>query len=249
MAAPKLVELEDGLQVFASSNMELQFLHEEIFHAGCYDDINLPEHAFVVDVGANIGMFSIFIKRNYPDAQILAFEPAPETARILRQNLDLHGLSADVTVHEVGLGGTADPAAHFTYYPALPGNTTRYPDQKGPAIVALTRFYSSEKVAQRLYRGQDITVPVERLSAYLTDGRPVDLLKVDVEGDELDVLLGIDDAHWPLIRQAIMEVQDYQGRLGAVCDLLASHGLAPAVGPAPMLDEDMVTYMVHAVRK
>jgi hypothetical protein len=84
MSGTKLVELDGGLKVFASSNFELQFLHEEIFMTGCYDDLGLPERPFVIDVGANIGMFAIFIKARYPAAEILAFEPArssPTTRR------------------------------------------------------------------------------------------------------------------------------------------------------------------------
>ena len=82
----------------------------------------------------------------------------------------------------------------------------------------------------------------------LADGRPVDLLKVDVEGGELDVLLGIDPLHWPLIRQVILEAHDINGRLAAICDLLASHGLEPSVGPAPLIDPEILCYVVHAVR-
>lgn len=91
-------------------------------------------------------------------------------------------------------------------------------------------------------------MPVQRLSAYLPADRQVDLLKVDVEGDELDVLLGIDAAHWPLIGQAILEVQDHHDRLASVCDLLREHGLDPVTSPAPLLDDDMFTYLVHASR-
>lgn len=247
MSAPKLVELEDGLQVFASSNIELQFMHEEIFRLGRYNDIDLPDHPFVLDVGANIGMFAIFIKLKHPGAEILAFEPAPDTAGILRQNIELHKFE-DVLVREVALGSGPEPAAQFTYYPALPGNSTRYPEQKESAKVALTRFYSA-RVAERLYKGRDITVPVERLSAFLSADRPVDLLKVNAQGGELEVLLGIDPAHWPLIRQAVLAVQDHDNRLAAICDLLASHGFEPRVEAAPLLDKELATYRVDAVRR
>lgn len=36
--------------------------------------------------------------------------------------------------------------------------------------------------------------------------RCVNLLKVDVERAELDVLLGVQPRHWPLIQQVAMEV-------------------------------------------
>ncbi|CAM9464824.1 unnamed protein product [Scytosiphon promiscuus] len=54
----------------------------------------------------------------------------------------------------------------------------------------------------------------------------VDLLKVDVEGDELAVLHGIDDEDWPKIRQVALEVHDVDGRLAATVDLLKSEPAA-----------------------
>eukprot|EP00752_Nemacystus_decipiens_P003003 g2786.t1 len=54
----------------------------------------------------------------------------------------------------------------------------------------------------------------------------VDLLKVDVEGDELAVLHGIDDDHWPKIRQIALEVHDVDGRLAATVSLLRSQPAA-----------------------
>ncbi len=247
MSVPKLVDLEDGLQVFTSSTIDVRFLYDEIFRAGCYDDIGLTAGSFVVDVGANIGMFTLFIKLRYPDAEILAFEPAPESAAILRRNLSLHHLE-DVLVHDVALGAEPEQAAPFTYYPAIPANSTRYPAEKDLQKSVMARTYTA-KAVDRLYAGQTMTVTVDRLSSFLPAGRPVDLLKVDVEGGELDVLLGIDAAHWPLIRQVILEAHDFNGRLAAICDLLSSHGLEPAVGPAPLIDPEILSYVVHAVRR
>jgi FkbM family methyltransferase len=244
MAEVTLVEFDDGLRLFASSQLEVRFLHEEIFGSSCYV-FDLPARPFVIDVGANIGMFSLFVKLQHPDAAILAFEPVPEIATVLRRNIELHRLSA-VDVREVALGSRAERDVPFTYYPALPGNSTRYPEQKEQAKAMLRELYSA-RVAERLYQGQSSTVCVQPLSAYLSD-RPVDLLKVDVEGAELDVLTGIDEPHWPLIRQVSLEVHDQDGRLARICELLSARGLTPRADIAPMTDPAAGDYLVHAVR-
>jgi FkbM family methyltransferase len=247
VSAAKLIELEAGFSVFASSALEARFVHKEIFLERCYDIPGLPSRALVADVGANIGLFSVFVKRCYPDAEIIAFEPAPHTAAVLRQNIGLHQL-ADVTVHEVALGGRPEDGVPFTYFPAVPGSSTRYPEQIGPAKAAVGHVYSAN-VAERLYRGSSITVRVQTLSDYLVAGRAVDLLKIDAEGAELDVLRGISLAHWPLIRQAILEVHDYDGRLAAVCDLLSERGMEPSAEAAPLFEEQVRAYLVRAVRR
>jgi len=56
--------------------------------------------------------------------------------------------------------------------------------------------------------------------------RRIDLLKIDVEGDELEVLRGIAPDDWPLIEQIALEVHDREGRLGKVEALLRQQGYA-----------------------
>jgi methyltransferase FkbM-like protein len=51
----------------------------------------------------------------------------------------------------------------------------------------------------------------------------VDYLKIDVEGGELSVLAGIEDLHWPLIRQVAIEAHTTQLR-EQVCETLTQRG-------------------------
>lgn len=59
----------------------------------------------------------------------------------------------------------------------------------------------------------------------------IDLLKVDVEGDELAVLEGVSKDDWPRIRQVAVEVHDSLGRLKATVSLLERAGFAVTVEP------------------
>lgn len=246
MSEDTLVELDETLSVYSSSPMDATFVYNEIFQEGTYDHLGLPERPLVVDIGAHIGLFLLFVKRMRPRARVLAFEPSPTTARLLRRNTELHRLT-DVEIHEVALGGTREPGVPFAYLPLAPSNSTRYLEQKDLQKAVLTKLWGAEFV-EEAHAAQEITVDVERLSSFLGDD-PVDLLKVDVEGAELEVLQGIDKEHWPLVRQALLEVQDLDDRLAAVTELLRAHGLEPSVRPAPMVDPEILTYLVHAVRR
>jgi FkbM family methyltransferase len=239
-----LVDLGGDLRVHASSAIEARFLYEEIFTEGCYDDIELPEKPFVVDVGANIGMFLLWVKRTCPDAEVLAFEPMPASVALARRNIDLHRMDG-VTLHQVALGAEAERGVTFTYYPMIPGNSTRYPEIKEVQKATMARTLAV-KVVERMHRGTEVAVDVERLSTFLDAGRTVDLLKLDVEGAEPDVLRGIDEGHWPLIRQIVMEVQDLDGRLDTVTGILESHGLTVTVRVAPLIEEDNRAYLLRA---
>jgi hypothetical protein len=52
----------------------------------------------------------------------------------------------------------------------------------------------------------------------------IDLLKVDCEGAELEVLLGVEEADWPRIGSIVAEVHDLDGRLAAVRNLIEGPG-------------------------
>ena len=94
-----------------------------------------------------------------------------------------------------------------------------------PLLAALLPVAAFLAVRARIFTRRQ-PCDVRRLSdALQAHGRaPVDLVKIDVEGAEEDVLLGIDDDDWPLLRQFIIEVHDVDGRLDRMAALLEARG-------------------------
>src|SRR5205823_5305892 len=64
----------------------------------------------------------------------------------------------------------------------------------------------------------------------------IDLLKIDVEKSEHDVLRGIDDEHWPMIDQVVIEVHDIGGRLRLLADGMAARGFAVSTRTEKLLN-------------
>ena len=77
----------------------------------------------------------------------------------------------------------------------------------------------------------------------------VDLLKVDCEGAELDVLLGITNEHWPRISKVIAEVHDTDDRLCQVTELLKSKGLTNLTIAKEAGFEDTAMHNIYATRE
>lgn len=255
-AEPVRVTLPDGMPCFTTPERfelfsEIEFIHAEIFteHAYLRHGIELPPRPVVVDVGANIGLFALYVVGQRPEATVLACEPMPDTLAALRANTELHETSG-VTVVPHAVGRAREDAVPFTFYPRMPGNSTRYPEDKAVGEEVSVALIGEQRHREAM-RTQQVPVDVRRFSevvAELDPSAPLDLVKIDVEGAELDVLEGIDPGDWPRIRQFVIEVQDLHGRLGEVLRLLAEHGFtAEAVRPEN-LPEEFRYHMVYARR-
>ena len=63
-------------------------------------------------------------------------------------------------------------------------------------------------MAAALAQKEDYLCHLRTISQLIEETRipEIALLKIDAEGSELDILSGIRDEHWPLIRQIVMEV-------------------------------------------
>lgn len=118
----------------------------------------------VLDVGANIGTHTLYFAA-VCRARVLAFEPHPESARTLRENVRRNGLESRVTVHELGLGATTARAALALDDAQNLGHCTLRPAGDGEIEV---RAFDDLQLA--------------------TD---VKLVKIDVEGMEAEVLAGM----------------------------------------------------------
>ncbi|MGC5310408.1 amino acid adenylation domain-containing protein [Micromonospora zamorensis] len=236
--APTAVDVD---RVAGVNPHETRYLYDEIFVQQVYlrDGIVLRPGATVLDVGANIGMFSLFVNAVCPDATIHAFEPVPSVADLLRRNVAEFGVPA--TVHAVGLSRAAGEVS-FTYYPgySMMSGHAAYADPDAEVAV-IKRFLANERdagadrevlldrvdelLAER-FAGRELTVPVRPLSAFLDELAPerIDLLKIDVQRAEADVLAGLEDRHWPLVAQVAMEVHDAPGTdtEGRLAELVAT---------------------------
>ena len=86
-----LIEDGEGLTFQHLGRAEAEFLYQEIFVRRAYfqSGVSLPAtgQPTVVDVGANIGLFSLACHRANPHCRLVAVEPAPAAFAVLERNL------------------------------------------------------------------------------------------------------------------------------------------------------------------
>lgn len=248
-----LHELPNGMAVAHLNANETRFLYDEIFRHRTYlrHGLRLPKDARIFDVGANIGIFSLWALRVAPTARVFAFEPVPSVARVLQMNARVFGADR-IQVFEHGLSNE-DQWREMSHYPHLSMMSSLYADEE-----------QERKILRAFVRERDADSPPDtesgslfdelledRLTVESTEVRlrrisdvvreqdidRIDLLKIDVQKSELDVLEGIDEKDWAKIHQIVVEVHDLESRLKRVVQRLESMGFEVEVGQEAALTE------------
>ena len=128
----------------------------------------LPADGVMYDIGANIGTVSIPIARHRPKARIYAFEAQQGIHRLLGRNVGLNG------IHNV---------QSFNYAIGERDGTVEFP---APSLDSIGNFGG---VGRDTKVPTTATVPMRRLDS-LGSLPPPNLLKIDVEGFDLEVVQG-----------------------------------------------------------
>ncbi|MGY3621908.1 amino acid adenylation domain-containing protein [Bradyrhizobium sp. USDA 10063] len=239
------------------NNHETEYLYDEIFKKEIYvrHNIRLRHEACVLDVGANIGMFSAYVARRCHRPRIYAFEPLAPIFDRLEANLARHAPST--RLFPIGLS-SRQFHEDFTFYPgySMMSGQKAYSDAAGEVRV-IKQYLRNERAAgqgsseliehadellEERLRTVELSCLLRRLSDVIREQsiEQIDLLKIDVQRAELDVLQGIDDDHWPRVQQIVMEVHDQagtptQGRIDILLDLLESRGFEVRVEQESLL--------------
>lgn len=113
---------------------ENDFIFHEIFIQQLYmqEGISILDGDIILDVGANIGLFSLFCSSIALDITLVAVEPIQDIFQVLRRNLS-GVVSASVFLINAALGNPVEENERtdtFSFYPAAPGESTRWVEER-----------------------------------------------------------------------------------------------------------------------
>lgn len=119
--------LQNNLEIYYLGKEETEYIYKEIFIEQQYlqQGITIKDNDYILDVGANIGLFSIFLSQLQKPLKILAFEPVKPIFEVLQANVNLHSLEKIISLHNYGLGSENIAESAFTFYPNMAGKRFR----------------------------------------------------------------------------------------------------------------------------
>ena len=192
----------DPLRLKARGGIILEVPHglvhtfKEIFMEECYMHglrHTFPPHPVIIDIGANVGFFTLYAASRFPDAEILAFEPIPSNFALLERNIELNRDRCAVSLYQVAVAG------HSGYVTMISEGADPY-------------FTSSSIVREGLSAGDDdvslLKVPCTTLQTIFDEHEfeNCDLLKMDCESAEYEIILTCPEEYLMRVRQFAIEV-------------------------------------------
>jgi len=196
----------DGLTILYTDMLSWYIEYKDIFVNRIYHfETNNPT-PYIIDGGGCIGMSALYFKSIYPNSKILCFEPDEEIFKILDSNIFTNNLK-DITLVKAGLA-----------------------DQIG------TVYFQSDgidggKIIESIGNTQT-RIPTVRLSDYVD--KPVDFLKLNIEGQELPVLQELENSgSLKKIKKLVIEYHGWAGGEQKLGELLT------------ILERNHFRYLVH----
>ncbi|BBN83061.1 hypothetical protein PA25_30460 [Pseudoalteromonas sp. A25] len=239
--------LPNGLQVAQINEYETDYLYKEIFIDRCYarNGVIIEDNDVVIDVGANIGMFSLYAINQANNVTVHAFEPSPMAAQCLAANVAGRG---NVNVYQSGVSGHHGHAC-FTFYPKTSVFSGFFTDGEADTEAVRHVIYNqvkritksddesflndlTEQMLKDRLEKQDIDCDLIGLSAFIKEQNidQIGLLKIDAEKAELGILQAMTKDDFSKVRQICLEVHDEQGdNLKAALNILEQNGFSVLV--------------------
>jgi len=206
----------------------------EIFVERCYQ-FHLEGRWQVLDIGANVGMASLFFAAQPWVGRVFAFEPSGPTAEACHATMQLNpGLRGKVALANYGWG-EEDSTATVDYHPELRGSMS----VAGLGDWRRGRQGATNRLTIRIRQASKVMAELEPQLA----GHPL-LAKIDCEGSEYGILRDLEKTGW-LRRLDVIVLEWHQREPGEMLSRLAQAGFVQHVRP---LVPDDTLGLILAVR-
>lgn len=122
-----ILRLRNGARYSLHANTNEIRMINEIWNMNVYDPLMKYIHdgSTVVDIGANVGIFSVKAGRRAHNIRVFSYEPFPESFAALKENIRLNGLEGSVVPTNAAVAGRKGELELF-FRPHDPGGVSLY---------------------------------------------------------------------------------------------------------------------------
>ena len=185
----RLLNFRNGLNIACRGSTRDWDVVHELYFAGSYGHAidflkHLPGEPLVLDLGGNIGLFSLLAALTHPSAHVHAYEPGPPNYQMFEINcLANPSLAGRIHLHKEAVGGQTRVADWF-FDDFNPGGSSMYGSSGSKYQVQIRAF-------------------AEIISSLTND---IALAKIDIEGAEYEVLASTPPEFWQRIQAISLEL-------------------------------------------
>jgi len=191
----RVIKVSGGYGIFVRSIFGPDYVVAlEMFGRDDYGLNRIKIHDFapiIVDVGANIGAFTVLAASLYKNAKIFSFEPDKNNSEILKGNINRNHLEGRVVVSNSGVDKE--------------GGEKVFHINKREYAHSLLPFAGKDEEAGQI-RIHCITIAEIIMKEKISK---IDILKLDIEGSEYEVLFGLPDECYQKIKNIVLEIHDH----------------------------------------
>jgi FkbM family methyltransferase len=185
----RTLTLRNGLRFKTRSNTQDTSFANEIWVHRTYapPGFRINENDTVVDIGAHIGLFSVFAATQARTGMVYAFEPLPGNIALLKENLKLNAISNAIPI-QMAVGSRSE-------------QRTFYVSSSNTGASSFIPY--EDRIEEILARTISLTDLVR-----LFDLRTIDFLKMDCEGAEYEILFNAPHDVTGKIKRIAMEIHN-----------------------------------------
>ncbi|MCX6723780.1 MAG: FkbM family methyltransferase [Candidatus Staskawiczbacteria bacterium] len=211
-----IYRLRGGAKYKVRSGSKDRGIIDEIYTHRCYtpQGFEIKEEDTVVDIGAHIGVFSIFAARLAKNGKIFSFEPTPENFMMLRENIEINKIKNVFPINKAVLDTT--------------GQATIFLDENNHGVHSFFNFGGRSQLKK-------IMVDTISLDDFVRGNNifRIDFLKMDCEGSEYKILFNCSKKTLGIIKKISMEYHDSDenDNVRSLVEFLENNGFKVMIKP------------------